>query len=195
MPIHSEALRAQILDDEIVVRTCLHKEELDAMLREGIVIDTGRRCSQGYYEDLAIVKVIFAEQKPVEWSRPSAQRLDGTMSPSRRAEKDLCVDGKHTNNEKVVNKGKWQPCKEEPQMGTQFPAAAPVAKALSGPAAALVAEVGGEAGDNQVRNEKTAGKDNAAGLLVKSPTLFTRSFNSSNAGSRPAAFASRSHFH
>jgi len=60
MPMHDGAVRAKMRNDEVVVHSRNCSEELAAMLRGGLAVDTRRRCSQGYYEDLPIVRVKLA---------------------------------------------------------------------------------------------------------------------------------------
>ncbi|CAE8704873.1 unnamed protein product [Polarella glacialis] len=61
MPMHDDVTRAEMHLNEVVVHVRNHQTEMDEMLRKGIIVDTGRRCCQGYYQDLPIVQVKFVD--------------------------------------------------------------------------------------------------------------------------------------
>jgi len=59
MPIHDEVVRAGIRANELGIHLEQAKGEFNEMMKKGIIVDTGRRFSSGYYADFPIVRVIF----------------------------------------------------------------------------------------------------------------------------------------
>jgi len=58
MPVHNARDRGTIHGNEFVAHTRSCADEVGAMCREGIIVDTGRRISLGFLHDLPIMRFV-----------------------------------------------------------------------------------------------------------------------------------------
>lgn len=98
--------------DEVVLNQEKYPEDIAALLRAGVAVDVGRRCSTGFYKSLLVARVLFHKHAGPSPEAQVAEAGVTPATPSKKTQKLIIGDGSVSKPRGRVPSGKvWDSTK------------------------------------------------------------------------------------